>query len=134
MSSEEKDTFFGNLDKVVTSKIGTLGVPRFEMEYGMVELNDVLAEMGMTKAFVPGEADFELIGKNLYVSRVVHKAVIKVEEWGTEASAATGIEMKCTSAAPEEQPLNFIVDVPFLFFIRDTFTDTILFMGSMKQP
>ena len=133
LTSKEKDDFFGKLDKAVVKEIGTLGVPKFELEYSVEELNDILIGMGMKEAFSRQDADFELIGKKLYVSRVTHKAMIRVEEWGTEASAATGIEVE-TTAALAEPPLNFIVDVPFLFFIRDTATDTILFMGSMIQP
>ncbi len=134
LSREELEDFFKKLDSADKTKIGILGVPKFELEYGPEELNGALAGMGMEEAFIPGEADFELIGEDLYVGRVVHKAVIKVEEWGTKASAATGIEMVEGSAEPEEPLINFIADVPFLFFIRDTATDTILFMGSMQQP
>lgn len=130
----ETEDFLHKLDQAPKAKINTLGIPRFELEYGPMDLGDALAELGMRKAFLPKEADFELIGKDLYVSSVVHKAVIKVEEWGTEASAATGITMDTGSAMPVEPPLNFIADVPFLFFIRDKSTDTILFMGSLMQP
>lgn len=133
LTSKEKDGFFDKLDRAALTKIGTLGVPKFELEYNLEKLNDILIGMGMKEAFSRQDADFELIGKELYVSRVTHKARIRVEEWGTEASAATGIEAD-TTAAPAEPPLNFIVDVPFLFFIRDTATDTILFLGSMIQP
>jgi serpin B len=128
----EMEAFLKKLDTVGKSEIGWLELPKFELEYGLKNLNEALKNLGMEKAFLEGGADFELIGKDLYVSAVVHKAKIKVEEWGTEASAATGIEVKCTAAEPE--PLNFIVDVPFICFIRDTQTDTILFMGEIRNP
>lgn len=134
LSREELEDYFDKLDSTDKIKIGILGVPKFELEYGLAELNGALSGMGMEEAFIPDEADFELIGEDLYVGRVVHKAMIKVEEWGTKAVAATGIDMQAGSVEPEEPPVNFIADVPFLFFIRDTATDTILFMGSMQQP
>jgi serine protease inhibitor len=96
-------------------------------------MNDSLKELGMKKAFESGSADFGQISEeDLFISAVTHKAKIQVEEWGTKASAATGIEMETTSALLEE-PLRFIVNVPFLFFIRDTQSDTILFMGEINQ-
>jgi len=132
LTVEEIESLLAQMDTLEKTEIGTLELPKFEMDYGIKVLNETLQELGMNKAFQAGEADFEQIGKDLFVSAVTHKAKIRVEEWGTEASAATGIEMETTSAMPEEK-INFIVNVPFIFFIRDTQTDTILFMGEMNQ-
>ena len=132
LSVNELEDFFEKLDKANKIEIDHLGLPRFEMEYGLVDIKDALERMGMNKAFQPEGADFELIGERLYVSSVAHKAKIRVEEWGTEASAATGIEVDKTADIMKPQ-IKFIVDVPFLFFIRDTATGTLLFLGSVKQ-
>ncbi|HKL79817.1 MAG TPA: serpin family protein [Mobilitalea sp.] len=133
LTPAEVDIFFDKLDMAKAVKIGAVALPKFEMEYGLVDLNDSLKELGMEQAFLEGEADLSLIGDDLFVSHVMHKAKIEVAEWGTKAAAATGIGVDTTSV--EADPLiRFIVDVPFLFFIRDTQTDTILFMGGMNQP
>ncbi len=132
MNLEEVDFFLDNLDRAPKIDISTVGIPKFELEYGMENLNDELISLGIEQAFRESEADFNLIGKDLFVSRVGHKAKIEVEEWGTKASAVTGIEVDTTSA--ELEPMLFIADVPFLFLIRDTVTDTILFMGQYIQP
>lgn len=133
LTTEQITQLMVKLDKVEKLEVNTLALPKFELEYGMVNLNETLQELGMKKAFQAGAADFGPIGGDLYVSLVGHTAKIKVEEWGTEASAATGIDVN-TTAMPVGEPLNFIVDVPFVFLIRDTETNTILFLGEMNQP
>ncbi len=132
LSSEEVNDFLHSLDKVYPLMINRVGLPKFTMEYGTVELKDILNELGMKDAFDPSKADFGKVGDNLVVSSVVHKAKIEVEEWGTRASAVTGVTLD-TTAALVTDPLEIIVDVPFLFFIRDKVTDTILFMGEMNN-
>lgn len=132
LSEIEVDQYLQQLDEVAKTEIGTLAVPKFEMEYGTVSLNEALRELGMKQAFEEGNANFGLIGDDLFVSMVGHKAKIKVEEWGTKAAAATSVEIN-TTAAQVEEPLRFIVDVPFIFFIRDKQSDTILFMGEMNN-
>lgn len=67
-------------------------LPKFEYEYS-IDLNDILAKMGMPTAFSPAEADFSGLletPEQLYISKVIHKAFIKVDEEGAEAAAATG--------------------------------------------
>ena len=73
-----------------------------------------------------------IIQDNIFISTISHKAKIEVEEWGTKAAAATGIEVNTTSAQLDP-PINFIVDVPFVFTIRDKVTGTILFIGEMNN-
>ncbi len=104
-----------------------LGIPKFKMEYGIKELNESLKALGMEEAFSKS-ADFSGIREDVYISRVIHKAVIEVNEEGSEAAAATIVEVT-ESAAPEY--VEFIADRPFLFVIADDETGTILFMGKM---
>lgn len=106
-----------------------LQIPKFKLEYGIKNLNDSLASLGMEVAF-SDQADFSGIRPDLYISRVLHKAVIEVNEEGSEAAAATVVEMRTTSAGPE--PTTFIADKPFVFIITDDETETILFMGMLS--
>ncbi|MGB8251635.1 MAG: serpin family protein, partial [Anaerolineaceae bacterium] len=69
----------------------------------------------------------------LYVSDILHKAFVVVDEAGTEAAAATVVIVGTTSM-PVDQPLEFRVDRPFLFVIRDIPTGTILFVGRVMNP
>ncbi len=102
---------------------------KFETKY---ELNNNLINMGMPSAF--GDADFSgMTGKrDLFISKVIHKAFIEVNEQGTEAAAATGVIMKRTSA-PTETPI-FRADHPFIFIIQEKDTGNILFLGRIENP
>ncbi len=104
-----------------------LRLPRFKMEYGIKNLNDSLTSLGMGEAF-SATADFSGIQEGVCISRVLHKAVIEVDEEGSEAAAATVVEIEESAAL---EPLTFIADRPFVFIIADDETETILFMGKM---
>lgn len=104
-----------------------LRLPRFKLEYGIKNLNDSLTALGMEEAFTT-EADFSGIRDGLYISRVLHKAVIEVNEEGSEAAAATVVVMTESAAL---EPLTFIADRPFVFIIADDETGTILFIGKV---
>jgi len=99
-------------------------MPRFEIEYKKT-LNDALQALGMGPAF---EGGFDDIAKGIFISRVLQKAVIKVNEEGTEASAATAVEM-VTGIPP-----GFYGNRPFFFVIRDDRNGSILFMGKLANP
>ena len=107
-------------------------LPRFKTT-SEFSLGQVLAKMGMSDAF-SGKADFSGMEqkKELFISDVIHKAFVEVNEEGTEAAAATAVEL-CGSAEPP-QPLEFKADHPFLFLIRDNTTGSILFMGKVVNP
>ena len=106
-------------------------IPKFETSF-TIELNDMLKSLGMVDAFNPTKADFSSMSSHLslYISRVLQKARIKVEEKGTEAAAVTDIDMKLTSAIPSPgEPLTFYATRPFLYTISEVSTGAILFMG-----
>jgi serpin B len=94
--------------------------------------------MGMKDALNYGLADFSgMTGdEDLFISDVVHRAFIDVDEEGTEAAAATAVEMAATSAEEdeEEEPIELVIDRPFIFLIRDRYTGTILFLGRVLDP
>jgi serpin B len=107
-------------------------IPRFKFTQRF-DLSKVLSDMGMEDAFSPGAADFSGINgqKDLYISKVIHKSFVEVNEEGTEAAAATAVVLD-TKALIEE--LVFKADHPFIFLIRDKETGSILFMGRVMDP
>ena len=109
-----------------------LTMPKYKMEYGIKLLNDVLTNMGMGIAF-GADADFSGIRPGIFISRVLHKAVIEVNEKGSEAAAVTVVE-KLESAEIVEEPVEFKVDRPFFFVIADDRSGSILFMGKVVEP
>jgi serpin B len=111
-----------------------LSLPRFKITQGF-QLHDVLAAMGMPSAFDPGQADFSGMDarRDLFLSRVIHKAYVDVNEEGTEAAAATAVAAKL-AAAPPGEPVEFRADRPFAFIIRDRRSGSILFMGRVADP
>ena len=134
-SLESKLTLFS-----ITSAIAQLrphrisvAIPGFEMTVGE-KLPEVLKAMGMNLAFTSA-ADFTGISpvRPLYVSDVIHKAYIGVDEEGTEAAAATVVILR---KGPPSAPLDqkFVADHPFVFLIRDRVTGSILFLGRLTNP
>ncbi len=107
-------------------------LPKFTMT-SQFSLAEVLSEMGMPDAFTDA-ADFSgMSGKrDLFLSAVIHKAFVDVNEEGTEAAAATAVVIAATSVMP--RPVTFRADHPFLFLIRDNRSGSILFMGRVMDP
>jgi serpin B len=114
----------------------TLYMPKFRYESSF-SLKEALAAMGMTDAFYAERADLSgMDGKrdrDLFVSAVVHKALVRVDEEGTEAAAATAVVIRM-GGAPGGEPLVMVVDRPFIFLIRDVKTGAILFIGRVVDP
>jgi serpin B len=111
---------------------GTLWLPRFRMSYKRL-LNEDLKALGMTDAFDDRVADFSPLSPSagLYISNVLQKSWVDVNEEGTEAAAATSVEVGLTSAGGG---FSMRVDRPFLFVIRERLSGTILFMGQIAAP
>ena len=120
------------LDKQPESKVSVY-FPKFKMET-KYDLGGPLQKMGMKDAFGPS-ADFTGMGwrkGDLWIGQIKHRAFVEVNEEGTEAAAATAVEMVTKSMPPRETV--FRADRPFLFMIRDNETGTILFMGRVADP
>jgi serpin B len=113
-----------------------VSLPRFT-QTDAFQLNAVLAALGMKKAFSQNEADFSGMNGSrepLFLSAVMHKAFVDVNEEGTEAAAATGI-VAATMAMPTRSAVPvFRADHPFVFAIADVRTGMILFLGRMAKP
>jgi serpin B len=96
-----------------------------------------LKELGASLPFSETGADFSGITgvADLFISKVVHQAVLEVNEEGVEAAAATSMMIGITCIMePEPEPVEFICDRPFLFFITDNIKNSILFMGKFSEP
>jgi serpin B len=125
----------GKVDGIIASlasKRVALTMPKYEFTSDF-SLKKALSAMGMPVAFTDG-ADFSgMDGKrDLYISDVIHKAFVSVDEVGTEAAAATAVIMTTTSL-----PLNVVdmtINRPFIFLIRDIQTGAILFLGHVTNP
>ena len=111
-----------------------LTMPKFEFD-SEFSLKDTLSDMGMQDAFSPDEADFSGMTGNreLFISDVIHKAFVAVDEAGTEAAAATAVIVGTTSA-PVGPLAEVTLDRPFIFLIRDIETGAILFVGRVLNP
>lgn len=119
------------LGKLSTHQVD-LAIPKFKMT-AEFRLKEILQEMGMKDAFAAGKADFSGMAtrEKLYISAVLHKAFVEVNEAGTEAAASTAIVVGATSLP---QPATFHADHPFVFLIRDQRTGSILFVGRVADP
>lgn len=109
-------------------------IPKFAFEYSK-ELSEILKELGIKDAFDGELADFSSLGQlsdgNIFISRVIHKTKIEVDEKGTKAGAVTAVEMPGASAAPAE-PKRVNLDRPFFFMIVDNQFSLPIFMGVLN--
>ena len=123
----------GNILNELSFRPVNLKMPKFDFTTS-VNAKDPLSTLGMEEAFFADSADFSGITdlEKLYISDVLHKATITVDEQGTEAAAATVVIMRAESMPAE--PISLIIDRPFLFFIRHESSGTILFMGHVVEP
>ncbi|MEN8229301.1 MAG: serpin family protein [Bacteroidota bacterium] len=110
-------------------------LPKFKYEFKKL-LNDPLKDLGLGVAFSELEADFTRINPegNLFISRVIHQTFIDVQEEGTEAAAATIVEVSLTSAGGGGSPIHFKADRPFLYLIKENSTGAIVFIGKVGKP
>ncbi len=111
-----------------------LAMPKFHYESAF-RLKETLGAMGLSDAFVPSVADFSGMDgtRDLFLQEVVHKALVRVDEEGTEAAAATAVVVGLTSAPPPDE-VEVTVDRPFVFLIRDRKSGAILFLGRVLDP
>ncbi len=109
-------------------------LPKFKMT-AKFELSRIMAALGMKDAF-SGNADFSGMDgqRDLFISAILHKAFVDVNEEGTEAAAATAVVMRLTAIMEPEPPAVFRADHPFLFLIREKSTGSILFLGRVADP
>jgi len=132
LSVEKLDAWLAELDSVSEQDV-MLYLPKFKLETGY-DLVPACTALGMKDAFAPAAADFTGMGwpkGKLWISQIKHKAFVEVNEEGTEAAAATAVEMATKSISMD--PV-FKADHPFIFMIRDNSTGSLLFMGRIANP
>lgn len=131
LSVEDQQALWAQFDTAPLEEIDTLMMPAFTMDLSIDKLPEILQKMGMVSAF-EGDADLDKIGPDRYVSDVAHRAKIEVFEEGTRAAAITEIVTNESCALPTDT-IDFIVDSPFVYVIRDTESGIILFMGQVTS-
>lgn len=126
------------LSRLINSREDTLflrfAMPKFKAEW-QGDLENILPELGLRDAFVPGTADFSKMGDNeygYYIDKVIHAAKIEVNEKGTEAAAATVVAAPAGAAEPPQEGITLILDRPFLYGIVDLQTGVLLFLGTYE--
>ena len=119
-----------NLKNTYSSEVD-LKLPRFTSVYNR-ELNDVLKLLGMNAMFDPSKANLtKMSAVSSFVSMVLQKAKIEVDEEGSKAAAVTVVET-LTTAAPPSRPIMFHANRPFMYAIAEHSTGTIFFMGTYQ--
>jgi len=131
------DSFKEWLSKLEPKEV-VVSFPKFKLA-DTFELQKTLMGLGIKDAFSQATADFTKVSdeKEIFLSQVIHKTYIDVDEEGTEAAAVTVIAMAAGARPrpPEnEEPKIFIADHPFLFVIRHNKIGTILFVGRVVNP
>ncbi|WP_437507427.1 serpin family protein [Sorangium sp. So ce1099] len=125
------------LEAIINSTEDTLvdiTMPKFSFGTS-TSLKQTLTDLGMEVAFGPG-ADFTglIADGDFWIHDVIHKAVIEVDESGTEAAGSTGVIGNTTGSGVAPEPAAIVLDRPFFFFIRDPLTQSILFAGRVNDP
>lgn len=113
-----------------------ISLPKFEFEYG-TSVADLMASRGMTQAFA-ADAEFDAMTgdiNDLFISDIIHKTYIKVDEKGAEAAAVTVVVAEATAMPVEpKKETVFCADRPFIFALYDTTDNTVLFTGITANP
>jgi serpin B len=136
LDAKKLDAWIGKLE----AKLVRVVLPKLEIDPPeAIELKKQLSALGMSVAFDRAKADFTGIANppkpedRLFIDKVFHKAFVRVDEKGTEAAGATAVVMpRAGGMAPKV--VEFVVDRPFLFFIRDHASGVVLFIGRVTDP
>jgi serpin B len=118
-------------------EVGDFRIPKFEISFGLSASN-ALKELGVVLPFDPSVGLAKMVDSPdsaIWVSDILQKCFIKVNEKGTEAAAVTAAVVLCLKGpTPKPIPIDFVADHPFLFLIREDLSGTILFVGQVVNP
>ena len=133
LTNEKIENYLEKLNHIWEREINVF-FPKFKIET-YYELKKMLYNLGMTSAFSDG-ANFSGIAVDSprYISQIIHKAYVEVNERGTEAAAVTALRLLGCGMAPTIKPTEFRADHPFIFLLIDSNTRTILFIGRILNP
>ncbi|GKX65388.1 serpin family protein [Inconstantimicrobium mannanitabidum] len=126
---------FVNILRNASDKKINVSIPKFKYDYDL-NINEALKKMGFTDGLDSSKADFSKMAKEsegLFISKVIHKASIQVDELGTKAAASTVVEMK-SAALKINLPKCIILNRPFVYAIVDNKTNLPIFMGTVLNP
>jgi serpin B len=115
---------------------GSVALPKFTVQYSAI-LNQALIKLGMGIAFDGQRAQFNRMvdsPSHVFIGAVLHKAFLEVNEEGSTAAAATGVQMRTTAMIPARADFDLVFDRPFLVVIADRASGTILFLGIIGDP
>ncbi len=137
MAPESFTNLLTDIDAAAEKRVHVV-LPKVKIE-GDYQLNDVMIGLGLGNAFT-ADADFSGLIEgagpgDLVISQVLHKTFLEIDEKGTEAAAATAIIMERTAImVPDEEPVEFRADHPFLIALRHKPTGTVMFVGRIEEP
>jgi serpin B len=130
LSSDLLNSYFNDLTETRVNVI----IPKFSFTWGVESLKDILVNLGLGEAFSTS-ADFTGVSTKggVYISDLVHKAYVEVDEKGTTAAAATGA-VGMTTSMQIKPPPTFLADHPFLFLIMEKTSGVVIFLGRLSNP
>jgi serpin B len=133
---ELKKTAWTEVTASLRPSDGSVALPKFKLEYG-APLKEALVKLGLGIAFDRNRADFSRMTdepQGFYISDVLHKAYLEIDEEGSTAAAVTGIQIRATAIFSPKESFNLVFDHPFLVAITDTKTGVVLFLGIIAEP
>ncbi|XP_057457421.1 serpin-ZX-like [Lotus japonicus] len=120
-------------------EVGDFRIPKFKISFGL-NIYDVVKEMRLALPFSLRNAQFTKMvdsltdQENLYVSNIIHKSFIEVDEAGTKAATVTSMMFFGGGPPTYSKVIDFVADHSFLFVIREDSTGTVLFIGQTLHP
>lgn len=136
LSNEQQAATIASMDaKSKFTQVNTLKLPKFKLNYDADDnLDKALVKMGLTDMYDETKSDLSKIAPGVFVDRVIHKTAISVDEEGTEAAAVTAIAIATAALIDKDaEAVDFIVNRPFVFCIRDKVSGVILFIGEINN-
>jgi len=132
---EKVKSEYETLEHILPNRIVAVGdfrIPSFEISFRL-ELSNMLKELGVILPFSEGLT--KMVDSPIWISNITQKSIVKVNEKGTEAAAVTVAGFgSCSRFTSIPTPIDFVADHPFLFFIREDLSGTILFVGQVLNP
>ena len=111
-----------------------VSLPKFEFDYDFKQFKRTLVNMGLSRMFDPDANLKRMSDSDLYISEAIHKTYVKLDEKGTKAAAVTYFGVKDGISEVEQKSISIVFDKPFIFMIKDTVSNEILFFGVVYEP